>query len=395
MGAVCINLILLVIALPVMAAAVYLLLLTLFSARASPLPPASRRQRFDIVVPAHNEALVIARTLAGLQAVDWPAERFRIIVVADNCDDETAAIARAQGAVVLERRDESLRGKGYALKHAFEYSRTHGWADAVAVVDADAVVSRNFLTAIGAHLDRGEHAVQVHYGVLNPDASWRTRLMTIAQGAFHIVRSRARERLRLSCGVRGNGWCVTHQTLRRVSYEAFSLSEDVEYGVALGLAGVRVAYADDAHSDAEMVAGEQASRRQRQRWEHGRLQLIRSKTGALLGASVRKPSLVCFDLALDLLILPLSFVVLNLLVLLGLASIAAAMGFEVTAWLWLCLTCALALLLYVLRGWQLSGIGLRGVLDLARAPFYLCWKVVVMLRRHDSREWVRTERERP
>ena len=95
---------------------------------------------------------------------------------------------------------------------------------------------------IAARIAGGAVAVQAHYGVLNPQASWRTQLITIAKGAFHIVRSRARERLGLSCGIRGNGWCVTHELLQRVPYRCFSLTEDLEYGIQLGLAGLRVGY---------------------------------------------------------------------------------------------------------------------------------------------------------
>jgi len=259
------------VAAPAVLAAGYLLAATLLSARLAVPPPSSRTLRFDVIVPAHNEIAVIERTVASLRKIDWPRDRFRVVVVADNCNDGTAAAARSAGAEVLERHDSMLRGKGYALEFAFLSSRARGVASAVVVVDADAEVSANLLEAFAARIERGAQAVQAHYGVLNPGASWRTRLMTIAKGAFHIVRSRARERLRLSCGVRGNGWCVTHALLQRVPYHAFSLTEDLEYGIDIGLAGCRVEYADEAHSNAEMVSGEQLARTQRQRWEAGSL----------------------------------------------------------------------------------------------------------------------------
>src|SRR5580693_8198462 len=116
-------LLLVALAVPAAFACTYLLVQTLMSARL-PLPPASARQlRFDIVVPAHNEAVGIAHTIANLRQLDWPADRYRILVVADNCNDETAAIAAAAGAHVLERHDETQRGKGYALKFAFQRSK--------------------------------------------------------------------------------------------------------------------------------------------------------------------------------------------------------------------------------------------------------------------------------
>lgn len=386
--------ILFALALPAACASVYLLLLTLLS-RASPSPrPSSRRLRFDVIVPAHDEANGIAAVVASLRRLDWPADRFRVLVVADNCTDATAALARAAGAEVLERNDARHRGKGYALACAFAASRAHGRADAVVVVDADSEASTNLLEAFAARIETGAEVAQAHYGVLNARASWRTRLMSIAMTSFHRVRSRARERLGLSCGIRGNGWCITHRLLRQVPYGAFSLTEDIEYGIELGLAEFRVHYADEAHVDGVMVSGERAARSQRQRWESGRLQLIRSRTLPLLRAARRPGGKICLDLAIDLCVLPLSYVALNVAALIVFSGIALVWEPGMRTWLWLGLGCGACLAVYVLRGLQLSGIGARGLVDLTRAPFFVFWKLFVMLRGYGSSAWVRTSRER-
>jgi cellulose synthase/poly-beta-1,6-N-acetylglucosamine synthase-like glycosyltransferase len=294
---------------------------------------------------------------------------------------------------VLERHDTSLRGKGYALDFAFKASRGRGWADAVVVIDADAEVSVNLLEAFARRIERGADAVQAHYGVSNTSASWRTRLLSIAKAAFHIVRSRARERLALSCGIRGNGWAVTHRLLDRVPYRAFSLTEDLEYGITLGFQGIRVHYADEANADAEMVSGEKDARSQRQRWERGRFQLIRTQTLPLLLAAARKRSAVCLDLALDLMVLPLSYVVLNIVALLVLGGLAAVWDPVQQVWVWVGAGCVAALVVHILRGWQLSGTGLHGLLDLLGAPFFLLWKLAVMLGSRGPAGWNRTKRE--
>ena len=387
------SLVLFALALPATAASLYLLLFTLLSCALPAALRSSRRLRFDVVVPAHDEAAGIAGAVAGLRKLDWPADGFRVLVVADNCTDSTAELARAAGAEVLERRDPTHRGKGYALDFAFQTSQARGWADAVVVVDADTEVSANLLEAFAARIDNGAKAIQAHYGVLNPHASWRTRLMTIAMASFHRVRSRARERLHLSCGLRGNGWCVTSRLLRQVPYRAFSLAEDIEYGIELGLAGHRVHYADEARVAGVMVSGESAARTQRERWEKGRLQLIRSRMLPLLKAVGDPDGEVCLDLAFDLLVPPLSYVALNVAALIVLAGVALLWEPSAETWLWLGFLCGLSLLLYVLRGWQLSGVGMRGLMDLARAPSFVLWKVLLMLRAHESAEWVRTKRE--
>jgi cellulose synthase/poly-beta-1,6-N-acetylglucosamine synthase-like glycosyltransferase len=389
------DLVLLLLAVPALISAGYLLFLTLLSGKLPVLHSKHRQLRFDVIVPAHNESEVIARTMASLKRIDWPADRFRILVCADNCTDSTAQKAREAGATVLERTDSLLRGKGYALDYTFAASLSEGFADAVVVVDADTEVSTNLLDAIAARLENGAQATQVHYGVLNPMASWRTRLFTIATGAVHILRSRARDRLNVSCGVRGTGWCVTHEVLRRVPYRAYSLTEDVEYGIDLGLAGIIVAYVDEADANPEMVSGEQGARTQRQRWERGRFQLIRAKTNPLLAAAWQRRSLPCLDLALDLLVPPISYVGLNIIALLILGA-AATYWLEVSRiWLWFAEGSALAVIVYVLRGWQLSKVGWRGAVDLACAPIFLIWKLRLLLSRGRSNEWTRTQRERP
>ena len=182
---------LLALAVPATLACIYLLILTCLSGRTA--PPSARRKTlfFDVIVPAHNEAAVGA-TVADLLRLDWPPDRFRVVVIADNCTDSTALNAKEAGATVVERVDPVRRGKGYALQDVFQWSRSQGLAEAVAVVDADSTASANLLQSFAARIEQGACALQAHYGVLNADASWRTRLMSIALGSIHKLRSRAR-----------------------------------------------------------------------------------------------------------------------------------------------------------------------------------------------------------
>jgi 1,2-diacylglycerol 3-beta-glucosyltransferase len=380
-------------ALPASFSCAYLAVLTLLSWRLPSPGRSSRQLCFDVVVPAHNEEAGIARTVSSLLAIDWPSGHFRVLVVADNCSDATASVARGAGARVLERHDLTLRGKGYALAHAFASSIQDGFAKAVVVVDADAEVSANLLEAFAVRIEKGAGAIQAQYGVLNPWTSWRTQLLAIAKGAFHVVRSRARERLGLSCGVRGNGWCVTHALLHEVPYRYYSLTEDVEYGIALGLAGCRVEYAGEAHADADMASSEKNARTQRQRWEKGRFALVRSATLPLLRAAVQRCSLVCLDLAFDLIVPPLSYLAVNIALLGFAAGILSFWDPSLTLWVWWALACAAILVLHVLRGWQLSGMGVRGLIALAHVPGFILWRIWLLLGRKTS-EWVRTEREK-
>jgi cellulose synthase/poly-beta-1,6-N-acetylglucosamine synthase-like glycosyltransferase len=379
-------------AVPVFACALYLMVLTLLSTRRPPPVADEPKLRFDIVVPAHNEERSIASTVTNLSQLDYPPELRRILTVADNCTDETAEAARAAGATVLLRNDATKRGKGYALSFAFERSASDGFADAVIVVDADTHVSPNLLRAFSVRFAAGASAVQARYGVRNPDASWRTRLMAIALAIFHDLRSLGRERLALSCGLRGNGMGFRTALLHEVPHDAFSVVEDVEYGIRLGRKGYRVWYVDEASVLGEMVATEKESRSQRQRWEGGRLKLALAFGPPLLTESMRGRDAVLFDLAMDVLVPPLSYLALATLTGTAVAAVAVALGMA-SGWVlapWALSTAFLAA--YVSRGVLLSGAGARGFLDLAAAPVYVAWKLALSLRGKRSEEWIRTAR---
>jgi cellulose synthase/poly-beta-1,6-N-acetylglucosamine synthase-like glycosyltransferase len=381
-------------AVPALACSGYLLALTLLSWR-NRLPQAGPpRLRFDLIVPAHDEQDGIAETVKSLLAIDHPRDLFRVVVVADNCTDATAERARAAGAEVLVRDDLANRGKGQALAYAFERSLA-GAADAVVVVDADTLVSANLLRAFSARLEAGARAVQADYAVRNAGDSWRTRLMAIAFAAFHEVRSRGRERLSLSCGLRGNGMCFSRALLGEVPHHSYSLVEDVEYGLRVGEAGHRVVYAGEAHVWGQMVSSEKASRSQRRRWEQGRSEMVRKHGLRLLKLALQRRDRVLFDLFVDVVLPPLSWIAA-----LSVGGLCATLAVRLYSghpgapvWPWA--ASVLFLTLYVLRGWALSGTGARGLSTLLLAPFYVAWKLLVMLRRPARRsgEWVRTTRE--
>lgn len=360
---------------PVLLAAGYLGLLALLSRRAAAPGPGGAARRFDLVVPAHDEAAGIAATVASLLALDWPAPQRRVIVVADNCTDDTARLARAAGATVLVREDAGRRGKGHALAHAFAWSLADGFADALVVVDADTLASANLLEAFAARLKDGAVVLQARYAVRNLEASWRTRLMALAFALFHDVRSLGRERLGLSTGLRGNGMCFAASLVRRQPHRAFSVVEDLEYGIQLGLVGHRVHYVDSASVSGEMPSGGRAGALQRRRWEGGRAAMARRFAWPLLRRGLLRRDPVVLDLAFDLLVPPLSRLVTWALVGSSLGMVLAWLGGTVPAGAWAWWASLAALALYVARGLAVSGLGLRGVAALVWAPAFMIWKM--------------------
>ncbi len=395
-GLVAVDVLLTLAALPFLAAASYVTVLALRSRRRPAADSASAtapRSRFAVVVPAHNEEVGIARTVQSLLGVDYPAGQFQVIVVADNCTDATAQQAEAAGATVLVRDEPDRRGKGYALTHAFDEVLSAAKSDAVVVVDADTSVSPNLLRAFDARLRAGAEAMQAHYGVRDSDQSWRTRLVQLGLTLFHGVRSSAREALGVSCGLRGNGMCFDVALLRRVPHAAYSIVEDLEYGITLGLAGVRVHYVEDAKVSGDMPTSSQASRSQRARWEGGRREVTRRYAWTLVSAAFSRRDRMLLDLALDLLVPPLSTLVaaavLGVLLSIALAVVTGQFAVALVPWV----ATALGTALYILRGCFMTGNVVRALGDLAWAPAFMAWKLTVRTARAGREgEWVRTSR---
>ncbi len=392
MMSILISVILLILAIWPTLAIAYLGLLTILS-RQPPQPPSpTRRLRFAVIVPAHNEGAHIARTVASLKTLQWPADAWQCVVVADNCTDDTAERALEAGALVWERHDPQRKGKGHALQFAFARCLADASIDAIVVIDADSLVSPNLLEAFAARFAQGAQAVQAWHGVANPQASWRTRLVALGYAAFHGVRGRGREALHVSAGLRGNGMGFTPELIKQHPFQLNSLAEDLEYGAQLGLAGIRVWHVDEARVDADIAARADAAGGQRHRWEAGRWQVVRQYALPLLRQGWAQRSPVCVELATELLTPPLAQLGL-LWLLLWLASLItlpfAALAPAMVVW---SILLAAVLLAHVLRGWQLSGTGWRTLTVLAWVPFYVVWKVLVLVRQRGMKEWRRTGR---
>ncbi len=366
----------------------YLLLLTLAALRpAAPAQAPNERQRalrLAIVVPAHNEAQGISRTLHKLQAqvARWP--NTRLLVVADNCSDDTAAVARAAGAVVLVRDDPLHRGKGQALRHAF--AALGDRVDWLLVVDADTDVADNFVGAMRAAMHDSVDALQSRYGLRDPDASSAARLTELALGAWNLLRPRGRMALGLSAGILGNGFALSRRTLDRVPYLAESIVEDVEYHHMLIEAGLRVHFVDATTVLGDMPLASAAAGAQRARWEGGRLGLLRSR-GLTLLRHVLQGRWRLADPLLDLMLPPLAWLLTLQLLALTLGN-GLVRGMAAAA--------LLALALHVLIALKLIRADRRHLRALLGVPRYLVWKLSLLLaswrasRRNAG--WVRSAR---
>jgi cellulose synthase/poly-beta-1,6-N-acetylglucosamine synthase-like glycosyltransferase len=356
------------------------------------LPAGKRRsspailRKLAVVIPAHNEEQGIAECLKSIMTAEKPSAACQVTVVADNCTDKTEAIARELGATVWVRSDSEKRGKGFVLEYAFEKLLSDPETDAVLVVDADTVVAPNFLTACEACFSAGAEAVQCRYLVKNPGDSERARLMNTALLAFNVLRPRARARLGLSVGILGNGWGVSRRCLERLPYNAHSVVEDLEYHIRLVREGLRVHFIDETTVYGEMPADSRAASTQRERWEGGRLRMIREQIPMLL-KEIATGKLRLLEPAGELLLLPLAYHVGGLLVALVIpfppTQLYALTGLGVVA-------------AHVLVGIAIGGGTKEDVKALLGAPKYIVWKAgfikrILAASRADH-DWIRTAR---
>lgn len=365
-----------------------LLWLTLGSWLLRPTPrtmPQRPITHLAVVVPAHNEAADIGDCVASLLACE-DGDRVSVVVVADNCEDDTAARAEAAGARVLVRNDAQHRGKGHALDFAFRQLLDEG-VDALLVVDADTQVDPRFLVACRDAFEAGADALQCRYRVANPQASLRTRLMNIAFLAFNVVRPRGRAFWGLSVGIAGNGFGLHRDVLSRVPYEARSVVEDLEYHLRLVVAGFRVRFVDEVSVWSAMPSGGSAAGQQRSRWEGGRLRMMREWLAPLARRCVAGQWRLLEPL-LELSLLPLAYHVM----LLGLALLCPQPWVRAYG-----LLGVVVVSLHVATALRIGGSP-RDLLALLVAPVYLLWKLLhigSMLRHaRPGAHWVRTNRER-
>jgi cellulose synthase/poly-beta-1,6-N-acetylglucosamine synthase-like glycosyltransferase len=257
--------------------------------------------RLVVLVPAHEEQAMIASAVSSLLLCAYPQNRRRLVVIADNCEDRTTQRAQEAGAEVWERTDERQRGKGFALAWAFEQLKAEGGYDAVVIVDADCVASPNLLSAIGFRLRAGTHALQVNNLVANPEDS-NASALRYAGFALMKVRFLGKQRLGMSCGLVGTGMAFRRELLERHTWQDVGLVEDGEYHMRLVLAGERTEFVREASVSSPMPTSFGSSGEER--WEQGRLDLIRRWTPRLVLSGLAKRDLVRLHTGLECLVPP-------------------------------------------------------------------------------------------
>jgi 1,2-diacylglycerol 3-beta-glucosyltransferase len=382
--------------------ALYLLTLAV-AARARPAPAARRtagpHTRLVVLVPAHDEEALVARCVRSLRRQAYPAELYRIAVIADNCTDATAAAATSAGAEVMVRTAPDLRGKGHALRWAMD-GLLGGAAppDAIAVVDADSVAEEDLLARLVAELEAGHDVVQADYTLLEDGGPRTGEMARIGFLLFHRVRFSGRLRLGLAANLVGNGMLFSRHVLETHPWDAFTAAEDLEYSIRLRLARIEPRFAPDARVAGPGPGSKAGARSQRMRWEGGRFHVVRARLARLVGAAVARRDARLLDAALDLATPPLGLLCLSVGA--GATAVAAAVVIGAApAWALVPWAAAgAAIPAFVVIGLWAAGEPRLALRAFLHAPGFLGWKLATyarLARGYDVRRWDRTDRVVP
>jgi len=269
--------------------------------RRRPLPPGSGDTRFLVLVPARNEEGVIGETVRHLQGLDYPADQRLVFVVADDCSDATAAVAAAAGAHVL-RKPAPATTKGAVIQWALAHPDVAGAAwDALVIFDADSRPAANFLKAMDAAIAAGEKAIQSR-SESHGQKGWVPTAYAVNTTQRNRTWHQAREMAGFSAALTGTGICFTRQVLKELPPNTRTLTEDLEYGAKLTLAGIRVRYLHEAVTVIDQPPSLKASAGQRLRWARGQLRTALSYAPALVVRALTRRDISALDTALYLLL---------------------------------------------------------------------------------------------
>lgn len=277
------------------------------------------KNTFAVIVAAHNEEQVIGQLVENLHVLNYPRELYDVYVVADNCKDKTANIAKNAGAIVFERFNLEQRGKGYAMEWMFEklFAQKKQY-DAVVVFDADNLVHPNFLLEMNNRLCKGEKVIQGYLDAKNPNDTWIAATFAISFWVVNHIWHLAKYNLGLSSVLGGTGMCISTDILKRFGWGATCLTEDMEFTMKVLLIGIRTTWAHDAIVYDEKPLTFKQSWNQRKRWAQGHFDVAGRYIPKLLIEGIKRRDIRLLDGVLHLvqphfLILSTTFVLLSYL----------------------------------------------------------------------------------
>ncbi|MEM9922292.1 MAG: glycosyltransferase [Cyanobacteria bacterium P01_D01_bin.50] len=344
-----------------------------------------------VLVPAHNEELIIRSTLMDLKVK--LQNKHQLLVVADNCTDTTAEIARTVGATVIERNDLNNLGKGYALDYGLRFLQQEP-PEVVVFMDADCFVQQGSIEKLAQLAITKKRPVQATYLMSKPALS--SPKDSVSAFAFKVknqVRLLGLKQLRLPCTLVGTGMAFPWGAISSVNLASGDIVEDMKLGLDLNIDGYPPLFCPSATVIGCLPQQTQAAISQRTRWEHGHLQTLLTYVPKLIKASVKQKRIDLLGSALDLSVPPLSLLVTIWLLLMIASLFVAFMGINHSAILIGAI--GYLLMLAILTAWFNFGRKELPLLQLLSIPIYIVNKIPVYLQFifKPVKIWVRTERD--
>ena len=286
----------------------------------------NKNHKFMAIIPAHNEASVVANLIESLKKQDYDKNLLDIYVIADNCTDNTAEIARKAGAIVYERFDETKKTKGFAMQWFLDQKLYDGSDyDAFCVFDADNIVMPDFITQMNKKLCQGEEVVQGYRDIKNPTDSWVSAGYAIFYWTMNRFYHLARYNIGLSPLINGTGFMVKMDVVRKDGWNTKTLTEDIEFSLKNIAKGRKLGWAVDAKVYDEQPIGFKQSWSQRSRWTVGHLQCVKYYTVDLLKGIAKNKTLMNFDGFLYIMGIPMMLITFLLLAVNGLIYVTGGM----------------------------------------------------------------------
>ncbi|MCH4157037.1 MAG: glycosyltransferase [Acidaminococcaceae bacterium] len=256
---------------------------------------------FALIVCAHNEERVIGQLVENLKLLNYNHQLYDIYVVADNCQDQTAAVAAKAGALVQERFSDSGKGKGFALEWMFHrlFAMDKKY-DAVCIFDADNLVHPNFLKEMNSRLCHGEKIIQGYLDTKNPEDSWVSAMFAISFWITNHIWHLAKYNIGLSCVLGGTGMCIDTEVLKRHGWGATCLTEDEEFTMKALMEGIPTTWAHDAVIYDEKPLTFKAAWNQRVRWAQGNFDVANRYIPKMLFKGIKEHNILLLDGVIDM-----------------------------------------------------------------------------------------------
>jgi cellulose synthase/poly-beta-1,6-N-acetylglucosamine synthase-like glycosyltransferase len=363
----------------------------LFRARSTALK-SEHRARIAVLVPAHNEAAGIAGTLDNINVQLQSGDR--LLVVADNCSDDTANIAATKGAEVSIRFDATRIGKGYALDWGLRQLEQDP-PNIVIVLDADCRLTPFAIDRLASACQQTDRPVQALYLMTAPPGSGiNHQVAEFAWRVKNLVRPLGLMALGLPCQLMGTGMAFPWAVIRSVDLGSGHIVEDLKLGLDLARAGCPPLFCPAAQVTSTFPTSAEASKKQRQRWEHGQLALVCTTAIPLLLEAIRRRNFGLLILVFDLLVPPLSLFVAALTTTVLASALLAFFGQDLLP-LTIGASGLIVFGLAVVLAWMAYGRSVLPAKSLALIPSYLLTKAshyASALRSGRTVEWVRTDR---